>query len=134
MYKGGAPERVVSVIMLTATFATAALGMVPGVNFAKLELAIFVIDVVTLVALAGVALTAARLWPLLIAALQLVAIACHIAALLQVASLPWVYAFLLSVWAYPMLLILAIGTWFHSSRVGSTGKEQHWSSFNEKKS
>lgn len=128
--RGGAPERAVAFILFSATLLTMVAAASPHVVFQSLETGIFVIDVAAFLALAAVALFANRTWPMVIAALQLVTIFSHIVALMKI-TLPWTYAFLLSIWSYPMLLVLVIGTWRHSGRVrqhlnGSGPRSADW--------
>lgn len=114
--RGGAPERAAAFVLIVATLLTIVVASSPLVLFQSLETGIFVVDVAAFLALGAIGLFAARSWPMLMAALQLVTIFAHVAAFMNV-TLPWAYAFMLSVWSYPMLLLLVIGSWRHARRV-----------------
>jgi hypothetical protein len=59
----------------------------------------------------AIALQSSRFWPLWVAGLQLTTILGHILKAVQLSLLPIAYAGALRFWSYPILLILAIGTW-----------------------
>jgi hypothetical protein len=125
--KGGAPERAVALILLVGTFLTALAASLPAVSYDTVEIGILLVDIVAFLALFGVALFAERFWPMCIAGLQLVGLAGHLAMSTQPGLLPWAYAFILSIWSYPMLALLALGTWRHVHRQRRDGAEPDWS-------
>jgi hypothetical protein len=94
----------------------------------KVEVGVFFIDVGCLVAFLGVALRAARYWPLWVTALQVIGIAGHAIKLVDPAGFPWAYAFALAFWSYPMLLLIVLGTFRHQQRLAKFGVDRSWSS------
>jgi hypothetical protein len=76
---------------------------------------------------AGVALFADRLWPLIVAGLQADAVIIHVCKLIQPDMLPLGYAIGLSIWSYPILVVLAIGTARHRRRLAARGRDPAWS-------
>jgi hypothetical protein len=125
--RGGAPERAVAVILLVGTLLTAVAASSSAVSYDTVEIGILLIDIVAFVALFAVALFAERYWPMCVAGLQLVGVAGHLAMSAQPDLLPWAYAFILSIWGYPMLALLALGTWRHVNRQRLAGTEPGWS-------
>ena len=69
------------------------------------------VDVAVFLGFTWVALRSERFWPLWIAGLQLTAIFGHVLKAIDVQLFARAYAAALVFWAYPMLIILAIGTW-----------------------
>jgi hypothetical protein len=113
MWNGGAPERIGAAIFCAGVLLT--LLEFPGVaaGFRTVETGIFVVDIVTLVAFLILALRAERFWPLWMAAFQALGTAGH----------------LVKIWSYPMLLVLALGTWRHRQRLARLGVDKSWSTF-----
>ena len=68
-----------------------------------------------------VALRSERFWPLWVAGLQLTAIFGHVLKAIDVDLFSRAYAAALVFWAYPMLLILALGTWRGRRRRANRG-------------
>jgi hypothetical protein len=81
-----------------------------------------------LVALFALALSAERLWPLWVTALQLIGTAGHAAELASPEVIREAYAFVMAFWSYPMLALLAFGTWNHQRRLARFGVDKSWSS------
>lgn len=126
VWRGGQPERVVAVLLLVAAGLTYALPVVPR-EFDQLHWRVMAIDLVLLGALVGVALYAARFWPLWLAAVHLIAIAVHGAKAYRPMLLPWMYAVAVSQVAYIMLGLLLVGTIRHQQRRAAVGIDPDWS-------
>jgi len=43
-------------------------------------------------------------------------------------AIPWAYAVVLTIWSYPILAIIAIGTFNHQRRLKRLGTDPSWSS------
>jgi hypothetical protein len=129
MWNGGAPERIGAAIFCAGVLLT--LLEFPGVaaGFRTVETGIFVVDIVTLVAFLILALRAERFWPLWMAAFQALGTAGHLVKILDPVQMRWGYAFLIAIWSYPMLLVLALGTWRHRQRLARLGVDKSWSTF-----
>jgi hypothetical protein len=128
LLRGGAPERFGAGIFLVATASTVLAASGPASRFGSVELGILIVDVGMLLALSILALRAERFWPLWVTALQLIGAAGHAIKLADPEGFPWTYAFALAFWSYPMLLILALGTWRHQMRLAKFGVDRSWSS------
>jgi hypothetical protein len=129
MWFGGAPERFVAAIFyLGVTFTYLSFhGVAQG--FRSVEDGIFIVDIITLVALVIVAARAERFWPIWFAAMQVLGTAGHLVKIFDPVPMRWAYAFIIAVWSYPMMLFLAMGTWRHGRRVANSGTDKAWSIF-----
>ncbi|MEO5493026.1 MAG: hypothetical protein ABIR08_03250 [Sphingomonas sp.] len=125
LWRGGQPERFVAIIFLVAAPLSSAL--YSGDSWQGMQFGIFAVDVVMFGVLLVVALRANRYWPIAIAAMQLLQI---IGQLLKLADrdmphiIYWISAV---VWAYPMLILLLLGTLRHRNREKRLGPEPSWS-------
>lgn len=128
IWRGGAPERWVAALMIVAAgiTTTSSYGRIyQYVN--RVELAV---DLVFLAALLLIAVRAARFWPMYVAALQLIGVAVHGVRAIDPDMLSVVYSRAAAAIAYPMLLLLAVGTSRHVRRLRLAGsRERDWSPF-----
>lgn len=126
--RGGAPEKVAAGLFLAAFVASMLVQSQFPVRFYGVELGVFIVDCAMLAALLAVALRAERFWPIWMTGLQAVAVAAHLAKMANPAVIPWAYAAMLAFWSYPMMAMLAIGTWRHRQRMAAFGADRSWSS------
>jgi hypothetical protein len=126
---GGAPERIGAAIFAIGSLLTYAAVMTSPVNYRGVEVAVFAIDAASFLAFVALALRANRYWPLWVSALVGVGLVGHLAMLLRPQVIPWAYAVILTIWSYPMLLILAAGTRAHQLRMKRTGADPSWTRF-----
>lgn len=127
--RGGSPERVGAAIMVAASVLSSLLLSASTARFVSVELGIFFVDVATLVAFFALALRAERYWPLWVTALQIIAVGGHAVKLADPDTVRGAYAFLMAFWSYPMVLLLALGTWRHQQRLVRNGVDPSWSTF-----
>lgn len=125
--RGGAPERWVAFMMAAAAALTAFLPFNPDVTFFSLDEPQLLVDASLLLGLTGLALRADRFWPMWVAALQLIAITVHVVRGLDPTILPIVYNRSIGKLAYPMILLLVVGTYRHRQRAAAGPGEQDWS-------
>lgn len=114
--RGGRPEKTIALSLVVATVLTFLTGLLASVSFDTVEIGLLVIDIALLGVMLLVAMRADRYWPMVVAALQLILVLVHIAKVVSGDALPWVYAFVLAFWSYPILAVVMIGTWRHSRR------------------
>lgn len=131
--RGGPPERVGAAILTAGSLLTMAVLSYAALSsldalYRSFEREIFLIDLATLLGFLILALRADRLWPLCIAALQIVGTAGHAVKLVDPEVLPFAYAFALRFWGYPMIALLYLGTWNHQRRLAKFGVDKSWSS------
>lgn len=127
-WRGGAPERITAAIFVVGTALTRASTFYAGRGFGSVEVEVLLVDVACLIGFLVIALRAQRFWPLWVTALQIIGTAGHAVKLLAPDMIPWGYAFLLAVGSYPMLLLIALGTWRHQQRLALNGADPSWSS------
>lgn len=129
LWRGGAPERIGAAIILFGTALTVVAASGSANRFGSVEVGIFVVDVAGSVAFLILALRAERFWPLWMTALQAIETAGHAVKLVDPIVMRWAYAFVLAIWMYPMLVLLAVGTWRHQTRLTRFGEDRSWSNF-----
>lgn len=132
MLRGGAPEKIDASVLLSGSALTYVAVSGPSGRFGTVEIGIFLVDVAALVAFVIVALRAERFWPVWVAGLQAVGTAAHAVKLVDPTVIRWAYAFVLAFWAYPMLLLITLGTWNHQRRVARFGADKSWSSSSDR--
>lgn len=126
---GGAPERIAAFIFFAAAILTLVALSSPPIRWHSVEYGALLVDAATLVALLALAFRAERFWLLWVAALQAIGTAGHAVKLADPDVIRWGYAFALAFWSYPMLVLLAFGTWNHQRRLTKFGVDKSWSSF-----
>ena len=84
LYKGGAPERVAATTALSMWVFDKFLHFVTPPEYATMDLGHFIIDLIVWVGFLSVALCAKRFWPLWVVSLQTIALAGHVAKLMDV--------------------------------------------------
>lgn len=108
---GRRDERIVGAVCVIASLATAALLSTWRSRYSGVETGELLVDTVTLAAFVFVALGSDRFWPLWVAGLQLTTSMSHVLKAIDLSLVPQAYAAAEKFWSYPILLILAIGTW-----------------------
>lgn len=129
LWKGGAPEKAAASIFLYGAISTIALQGPIETRFLHLEVGIFIVDLTVLVALVVLALNAERYWPIWFAAFQVIQALSHVPRILMPQMVPEAYIEIVAIWCYPMLVILAVGTWRHQDRLRRYGRDRSWSDF-----
>jgi hypothetical protein len=117
MWRGRSDERTVASICLGAVVATKFAVSPLAVRYSGVEFGLVVVDLGVLAAFVFVALRSTRFWPLWIAGLQLTSSMAHLMKTVDFKLLPEAYAAAAALWSYPILIILAIGTWRHHRRI-----------------
>lgn len=115
--RGGGPERTTAYAYIAALAGSASVGIIhmPGA-FRVVPTTVLVVDMILLIALCLIAIRANRWWPIPSAGCQLVAVLVHAGKLLDPAMIPQGYAFLVTIWSWPMVTLLALGTAAHRRR------------------
>ena len=126
LWRGAQPERFVAVIFLAAVpIGSAAYSL--GYHWHGLELGLFAVDLTMLALLILIAFRANRYWPMGLAAMQLLQVTGHLLKLADPRLNPLLYWLSSVVWAYPMLVLLLLGTIRHRNREKLLGREASWS-------
>ncbi len=124
---GGGPERIGAATFMIASHLTFIVGSASRIEFQSIEAGILVIDVVTFVVFAALALRADRFWPIWVSALVGMSVLGHLARYSDLGIGPWTYAVSIAIWSYPALTLMAIGTRNHQLRVAHFGTDRSWS-------
>lgn len=107
--RGRTDERIAAATCLIATIASFAL--VTQLRFSEVEFGVLAVDLATLGVFVAVALRSERFWPLWVSGLQLTSSVTHLLKLVEPSLMPFAYSAAEAVWSYPILIILAVGTW-----------------------
>jgi hypothetical protein len=128
LLRGGAPERIGAGLFLIGAVASALLQSPGASHFQGVETGVLIVDAGLLVGFVILSLFAERFWPIWMSAMQAVLTLSHLAAALNPRVLPWGYWNAETLWSYPMLLLLAFGTW-RQGRRRAMGHAPSWKTF-----
>ena len=129
---GGAPERIGAALYALACLSSFLVVSAPQLRFRNLEVGIFIIDLLLFACFVVLALGARRFWPIWVTALCGLGVMGHLATWAGPEQIPWAYAVILSIWSYPILMLLVIGTAAHRRRLKSHGSDPCWSRFSNR--
>ena len=116
--RGSRDERVVGVVLVVGVIATHLAWTPVNQRFAGLETGVMLVDIAVFAGFLWVALRSDRFWPLWIAGLQLTTILGHLLKAADTGLFSRAYGAALMFWGYPIVLILALGTWrSHKRRI-----------------
>jgi hypothetical protein len=119
LWRGGRDERLVALLCLLGTFATLLAVSPLSERYEGVENGLALVDLGVLAGFVTVALTSQRFWPLWVAGLQLTTAFGHGLKAIDSHLLPQAYGAALQFWAYPILIILAAGTWRRQRRLSA---------------
>lgn len=111
LLRGKADARIIAIVFLIGNFATLAIRSPLAGSYSSVETGILVVDLLALLGFTWVALQSDRFWPLWVSGIQLTTSIAHLLKAIQPDLLPIAYAAALRFWSYPILIILAVGTW-----------------------
>jgi len=117
LWRGGRDERLVASLCLVGTLATMLAVSPVAVRYRGVEGGMALVDLGVLAGFVTVALTSQRFWPLWVAGFQLTTAFGHGLKAIDADLLPQAYGAALQFWAYPILIILAVGTWRRQRRL-----------------
>lgn len=126
---GGAPERIVGIVILASVVADPLLHLVLEPRFHAVDPTHLIIDLVRFAAFVAVALRACRYWPIWLASFQTLALGAHAMRAMEVAIHPVAYGAMSAMWSYGMLALLLFATRFHRSLIGQGVNRKSWSDF-----
>ena len=111
IWRGRRDERVVAIACIVATVATRFLVSPVSIRYSNVELGLVLVDLAMLATFITIALQSQRFWPLWVAGLQLTTSMSHLMKAIDWQLLPKAYGAAVALWSYPILIILAVGTW-----------------------
>ena len=116
-WRGGADERVVAATCLAGTAATMIAISPLRHRYSGVEEGLLLVDLAVLAGFVTVALRSKRFWPLWVAGLQLTTSIGHLLKGVDQDLLPKAYGAALQFWSYPILIVLAVGTFRRHQRL-----------------
>jgi hypothetical protein len=109
--RGGRYERLVASVCILGTIATVIVNSPLNRMYVHVEGGALAVDLAVLIAFTFVALQSDRFWPLWVAGLQLTTSVAHFLKALDPHLIPQAYGLAVRFWSYPILVILAVGSW-----------------------
>ncbi|MEO5774290.1 MAG: hypothetical protein ABIQ32_09265 [Sphingomicrobium sp.] len=127
MWRGGAPERLAAMLLLAALIGSTSAGVfrLPG-GFTSVPIALALVDLLLGIALVALAVRANRLWPIPLAACQLITVLAHAAKLAAPQMFAGGYALLIAISAWPIMGILMFGAYCHRRRIKAGHRDRPW--------
>jgi len=129
LIRGGRPERFAVIIVMVGFFLTIAVAAPVSERFSHVEVSIFLVDTAMLASFFYLALNAERFWTIWLCAMQSIQVLTHLPIMVIPELLPQAYGAVAAIWAYPMLIVLAVGTYRHQQRLRRFGVDKSWSDF-----
>lgn len=109
--RGGRYERLIAGVCILGTIATVIVNSPLNRMYVHVEGGALAVDLAVLIAFTFVALQSDRFWPLWVAGLQLTTSVAHFLKALDPHLIPQAYGLAVRFWSYPILVILAVGSW-----------------------
>lgn len=125
---GGGPERWGAAVYALGCLASHLAYSAPPIKFRSVETGVLIVDVLVFAAFIFLALRANRFWPIWVSALIGIGLLAHPARWAGPETVPWAYQIMLSIWSYPSLALIAIGTFNHRRRLVRSGADPSWTS------
>ena len=117
LWRGSKDERIAAMVCLGASLATRFLVSPLSTRYQNIETGLVVLDILVFVGFLLIALRSERFWPLWIAGLQLTNGMSHLLKAVDYGLMPSAYAAAAAFWSYPILVIIAIGTFRTHRRI-----------------
>ncbi|MEO6360844.1 MAG: hypothetical protein ABIO43_09765 [Sphingomicrobium sp.] len=114
-------------LLLLALLGSTSAGVfhLPG-QFTSVPITLALVDVLLAIALVVLAIRAKRLWPIPMAACQLITILGHAAKLAAPDMFAGGYALLITIWAWPIIGLLMFGAYCHHQRIKAGYYDRPW--------
>lgn len=125
MWRGRSEERMVALACILATVATVVVKGPIQLSYSSVEIGVLLVDLMALAMFTFVALKSDRFWPLWVSGLQLTTSIGHLLKAINPDLVPIAYAAAGRIWSYPILIILAVGTWRVHHRAQSEPRTVH---------
>ena len=128
LWAGGGPERVGAAVYALSVAVTYLALLVHSQMWLNLETGVFIVDAITFLLFLLIALRADRFWPLWVTAFLGLGVLGHLGKLAGPDVFWRAYAFVLAIWSYPILALIALGTFRHQQRLRRYGADRSWTS------
>jgi len=123
---GGRPERTAMMAQLAALLLSLFANSFRSIPFTALPAGLAIVDLALAAALTLLALKANRLWPIVLAGMQVATILAHLAKAIAFPLPASGYGIFVQFWAWPMLVVTALGAHRHHERIRKFGAERDW--------
>lgn len=123
---GGAPERIGAAVYALSCAATHVVLEASQILWRSIEYGVFVIDLAMFAFFCVLAIRADRYWPIWVSALLGLGVLGHLARWAGPDVIPWAYAVILTIWSYPILASIAIGTFNHHRKTARSETHKPW--------
>lgn len=131
LWRGGMPERLCAIFLFVACLLTFAAAPALHWSASSVEWGVFVVDVALLIGFLVLALHANRFWPMWATATHSLAVLAHVSKVLAPEISPLFYATLAMGSAWPLLALIALGTYRHQQRVSAGLPDPDWTDFRQ---
>jgi len=129
LWAGGGPERIGAAAYALSVAATHLIRTANSQRWLNVQVGEFTVDALVFIAFVVIALRANRFWPLWVSAFLGLGVLGHLGRLAGPGVLWWAYAVVLTIWSYPILALIALGTFLHRRRLALHGADRSWVSF-----
>ena len=126
LWAGGGPERIGAAAYFLSVAATWVIQVARSQDWLNFEAGVFIVDVATFLIFLPLALRADRFWPLWVTAFLGLGVLGHLGKMAGPDILWWAYAVVLTIWSYPILALIALGTFLHRRRLARHGADNSW--------
>jgi hypothetical protein len=126
LWAGGGPERVGAAVYALSVAATHLILTAHNQRWLNVEVGVLSVDVLVFLAFIVIALRANRFWPLWVSAFLGLGVLGHLGRLAGPDVFWWAYAVVLTIWSYPILALIALGTFLHRRRLALNGADRSW--------
>jgi len=121
--RGGAPERIVSLLLLIAFILSFALSS--RSHYVHFETGVFLVDFTLFPCLYALSICSTRFWPIWMCAMQGLAVMAHLLILVSPKEAAG-YQIMVQFWCYPIQSLLIVASWRHHRRVRLYGADPAW--------
>lgn len=126
LWKGGGPERMMATILLGMLVVDQLVHLLIPAQFASVDTAHLVLDLIAALLTFMLAMTAHRFWPMVAAVLQTLPLLAHFSRLADVGMHPIAYLTMQVAASWLLPPLLAAATWRHQTRLRRSGSDQSW--------
>jgi hypothetical protein len=126
LWAGGGPERIGAAAYALSVAATHLIRTANGQRWLNVAVGEFTVDALVFIAFVVIALRANRFWPLWVSAFLGLGVLGHLGRLAGPGVFWWAYAVVLTIWSYPILAFIALGTFLHRRRLALYGVDRSW--------
>ena len=132
LWAGGGPERLGAAVYALSVAATHLVRTANSQRWLDIGAGELIVDASTFLIFVAIALRANRYWPLWVSAMLGIGMLGHLARGIVPDTFWWAYAVVLTIWSYPILVLIALGSFLHRRRLGRYGADRSWVSSSDR--